>query len=108
MINKFDLVKWTNTMRVVFDDGLEYRLPDMSYDKFKESHYYKSGSSDLEYDKYLADGNMTELSDFNSDSTNKITLIDEQPYRGRVLKFRLVYDSDNDPNFSETDYFGDL
>lgn len=88
--------------------GTEYRLPDLSYDKFKNSELYKSGSSDIEYDKYLRENGMKELSDFNSESTNEITLIDEQPYRGRVLKFRLVYDSDNNENFNAKDYFGDV
>jgi hypothetical protein len=80
----------------------------MSYDKFEKSELYKSGSSDIEYDKYLRENGMKELSDFNSESTNEITLIDEQPYRGRVLKFKLVYDSDNDENFNEKEYFGDV
>jgi|TARA_R110000803_G_scaffold193947_1_gene256947 hypothetical protein len=106
-MKKFDLKNWTNTLKILFDDGTEYRLPDISYDKFENSELYKSGSSDIEYDKYLRENGMKELSDFNSESTNEITLIDEQPYRGRVLKFKLVYDSDNDENFNEKEYFGD-
>lgn len=107
-MNKFDLKKHTNTMRVVFDDGDEFRLPDLSYDKFINSELFVGGLSDIEYDKYLRENGMVELSDFNSQSTNEITLIDEQPFRGRVLKFRLVYDSDNDPNFDEKEYFGEI
>ena len=107
-MKKFDLKSWTNTLKILFDDGAEYRLPDISYDKFENSELYQRGSSDVEYDKYLRDNGMKELSDFNSESTNEITLIDEQPYRGRVLKFRLVYDSDNDENFNEKKYFGDV
>lgn len=49
---------------------------------------------------------MKDLSDFNGESTGEITLVVEQPYRGRVLKFRCIYDSDNDENFSEVAYFG--
>ena len=49
---------------------------------------------------------MKDLTDFNGESTGEITLIVEQPYRGRVLKFRCIYDSDNDENFNEVGYFG--
>ena len=66
----------------------------------------KGGSSDVEYDKYCRDNNMQDLTDFNGESTSEITLIVEQPYRGRVLKFRCVYDSHNDENFNEVNYFG--
>ena len=52
-MKKFDLKNWTNTLKILFDDGTEYRLPDISYDKFENSELYKSGSSDIEYDKYL-------------------------------------------------------
>lgn len=107
-MSEFDMKNHTNTFRVVFDDGDEFRLPDLSYDKFINSELYADGSSDIEYEKYLRENGMVELSDFNSQSTNEITLIDEQPFRGRVLKFRLVYDSDNDPNFDEKEYFGEI
>lgn len=107
-MKKFDIKNWTNTLRIVFDDGNEYRLPDISYKKFIESDLYKTGSSDVEYAKYLRDNGMAELSDFNSQSTNEITLIDEEPYRGRVLKFKLIYDSENDETFDEKEYFGEI
>jgi hypothetical protein len=48
---------------------------------------------------------MKDLTDFNSQSTGEITLIVEQPYRGRVLKFKWVYDSDNDVNVNDVAYF---
>lgn len=38
---------------------------------------------------------------------NEITLVVEQSWRGRVLKFKCVYDSDNDENFDEKVYFGE-
>ncbi len=107
-MKKFDIKNWSNTLRIVFDDGNEYRLPDISYEKFMESDLYKTGSSDVEYAKYLRENGMAELSDFNSQSTNEITLIDEEPYRGRVLKFKLIYDSDNDETFDEKEYFGEI
>lgn len=81
-------------IKILFDDGTEYKLPDISYGKFTE-HMFESGCSDVEYDKYCRDNNMKELTDFNGESTSEITLIVEQPYRGRVLKFRCIYDSDN-------------
>ena len=105
--SNFDISKWKGTLKILFDDGVEYTLPDISYDKFVELDKYEGGS-DIEYDKYLLENRMKDLSDFNSDSTDEITLIDEQPYRGRVLKFRLIYDSDKDMEFNETDYFGDI
>jgi hypothetical protein len=80
-------------------------LPDISYEKFTEL-MFESGSSDLEYAEYCRENNMKDLSDFNGESTGEITLVVEQPYRGRVLKFRCIYDSDNDENFSEVAYFG--
>jgi hypothetical protein len=95
----------TEGIKIKFDDGTEYRLPDISYEKFTE-HMFKSGCSDVEYDKYCRENNMKELTDFNGESTGEITLIVEQPYRGRVLKFRCIYDSDNDENFNEVSYFG--
>lgn len=107
-MKKFDLSKYTNTLKIVFDDGDEFRLPDISYGRFLESELYEEGSSDIAYDNYLRENGMIELSDFNSGSTNEITLIDEHPYRGRVLKFRLVYDSLNDPEFDEKKYFGEI
>ena len=107
-MKKFDIKTWTNTLKILFDDGSEYRLPDLSYEKFKDSKLYVSGESNIEYERYCRENGMKELSDFNSQSTNEITLIDEQPYRGRVLKFKLVYDSDNDPNFDEKEYFGEI
>jgi len=84
----------------------EYKLPDISYEKFTE-YMFKGGSSDVEYDKYCRDNNMKDLTDFNSQSTGEVTLIVEQPYRGRVLKFRCIYDSDNDDSFNEINYFGE-
>lgn len=87
-------------IKIKFDDGIEYRFPDISYEKFTE-HVFKSGSSDIEYDKYCRDNNMKNLTDFNSESTSEITLIAEQPYRRRVLKFKCIYDSDNDENFNK-------
>ena len=92
-------------IKIKFDDGTEYRLPDISYEKFTE-HVFESGCSDIEYNKYCRENNMKDLTDFNGESTGEITLIVEQPYRGRVLKFRCIYDSDNDENFNEVSYFG--
>ena len=93
-------------IKIKFDnDGNEYQLPDISYEKFTK-HLFDSGCSDIEYDKYLGENNMKELTDFNRESTGEITLIVEQPQRGRVLKFRCVYDSSNDEDFNEFSYFG--
>ena len=95
----------TEKMRIIFDDGQSYDFPDISYEKFVK-YIFANGSSDIEYDKYLYDNNMKELSDFNGEATSEITLVLEQPYRGRVLKFRCVYDSDNDDDFNEVEHFG--
>ncbi len=43
---------------------------------------------------------MTELSNFNSDGINDLTLVVEQPHRNRLLKFKCVYDSDKDEDFN--------
>ena len=94
-------------IKIKFDDGGEYRLPDISFEKFSEL-MFEGGCDDVEYEKYCRENNMKHLTDFNSESTGEITLIVEQPYRGRVLKFRCVYDSDNDVKFNEKEYFGDV
>lgn len=36
-------------IKILFDDGTEYKLPDISYEKFTE-HMFESGGSDVEYD----------------------------------------------------------
>ena len=93
-----------DVIKIKFEEGDEYILPDISYDKFTE-YMFVSGSSDIEYGKYLRENNMVELTDFNSESTHEITLVVEQEWRGRVLSFKCVYDSDNDENFNEDVYF---
>ena len=89
-------------IRIVFDDGSEYKLSD-KFDEFM----WKEGASDMAFDKYKRENNMCDLTDFNSESTNEISLIIEQKWRGRVLKFKCVYDSDNDDTFDEHVYFND-
>jgi len=84
----------------------EYKLPDISSEKFDE-FMWKSGSNDVEYETYKRDNAMKELTDFNSETTDEITLIIEQSWRGRVLKFKCVYDSKNDETFDEKEYFGE-
>lgn len=95
----------TESIKIKFDSGKEYTLPDISYEKFTE-YLFEGGGSDVEYDKYLRENNMKEITDFNGESTSEIMLLVEQPYRGRVLKFQCVYDSNNDENFNEVSYFG--
>ena len=85
-------------IKIAFDNGSEYRLPDISYEKFTE-YMFKNGSSDVEYEKYLRENNMKDLTDFNSESTDEITLVIENSGRERLLKFRCVFDSDNDKTF---------
>lgn len=92
------------TIKIKFKDGTEYELPDISYEKFTK-YIFKLGLSDVEYNKYCIKNNMKDLTDFNSKSTGEIELIVEQPYRERVLKFKCIYDSDNDKNFNQSDYF---
>lgn len=92
-------------IKIKFDDGTEYQLPDISYDKFIK-YMFDHGCSDVEYDEYCTENDMLELTDINGESTGEITLIVEQPYRGRVLKFKCVYDSRNDQDFDENHYFG--
>jgi hypothetical protein len=93
-------------IKIKLESGNEYKLPDISSEKFDE-FMWESGSNDVEYKKYKRENEMIELTDFNSQTTNEITLVVEQSWRGRVLKFKCVYDSDNDENFDEKDYFGE-
>lgn len=87
------------------EDKIHGVLPDISYERFVKSGLYESGESDVEYDWYLRSNNMVVLTDFNSQSTGDIELIVENKNRGRVLKFKCVYDSDNDESFNERIYF---
>jgi hypothetical protein len=96
-----------DVIKIKFDDGTEYKLPDISYEKFSE-YIFKDGCLDTEYNKYLRENEMAKLTDFNPESTRKITLIVEQPCHGRFLKFKCTYDSDNDDNFDEKEYFGEI
>ena len=95
-----------DTIKIKLESGNEYKLPDISSEKFDE-FIWKSGSNDVEYENYKRENGMKELTDFNSQTTDEITLVVEQSWRGRVLKFKCVYDSDNDDNFDEKDYFGE-
>jgi hypothetical protein len=90
-------------IRIVFEDGDEYKLPDISSEKF-DKFMFNSGSNDVEYEKYKSEHGMKELTDFNSQTTDEITLVVEQSFRGRVLRFKCVYDSDNDESFDEDNY----
>ena len=94
-------------IKIKFKDENNIRgtLSDISYDRFIKTDLYQSGSSDMAYDEYLRENNMVDLTDFNSQSTGDIELIVESENRGRVLKFKCVYDSDNDESFDERIYF---
>jgi len=99
-------------IRILLDDGYERDHPDISFEMWEELVYEKNpeiflhvGDSEYCYGRYLKSKNMVNLSDFNSQTTNEITLVMEQKYRGRVLKFRCVYDSDNEKDFNEKEYF---
>ena len=95
-----------DTIKIKLESGNEYKLPDISSEKFDE-FIWENGSNDVEYEKYKRENGMIELTDFNSQTTDEITLVVEQSWRGRVLKFKCVYDSDNDDNFDEKGYFGE-
>ena len=82
----------------------DYKLPDISSSKF-DDFIWKIGSNDIEYEKYKNENGMIELTDFNSQTTNEIVIVVENPLRGRVLKFKCIYDSDNDESFNEIEYF---
>ena len=88
-------------------DNKEYFLPDISYENFLDYMDWK-GSSDQAYDSYLDRNNMKDMSDFDSETTGDIVLIFEQPHRGRVLKFKCIYDSDRDEYFDENEYFKEM
>ena len=95
-----------DSIKIRLESGNEYKLPDISSEKF-DKFMWESGSNDVEYEKYKLENGMIELTDFNSQTTGEITLVIEQFRRGRVLKFKCVYDSDNDENFDKKDYFED-
>ena len=92
-------------IKVQLENEIVGLTPDISYDKFCNSELYESGSSDIEYDNYLKNNSMIDLSDYNDQTTPEIILIVEQEHRGRVLKFKCFYDSNSDENFNEEQYF---
>lgn len=92
-------------IKFIGEDKIHGVFPDISYDKFVKTDLYQLNSSDIAYDAYLKDNNMVDLTDFNAQSTEDIELIVENESRGRVLKFKCVYDSDNDESFHERMYF---
>jgi hypothetical protein len=89
---------------IQFKSGEKVKLPDISLDIF-DKYIWEEGSNDIEYEKYKRDHKMIELTDLNEQTIQEITLIIEQPYRGRVLKFKCIYDSNNDEFFNEDEYF---
>ena len=82
-------------------DGEEINCPDISYDKFLEFMWSKGienihGTSDIDYYDYLRRNNMMKVTDLNFQTTPEIELIIEEDWSGRVLKFKCIYDSDNE------------
>lgn len=47
-----------------FEDGDRYELSQVTYKQFRDEYDYE-GASDLEYEKWLRDNNLYELSDFD-------------------------------------------
>ena len=78
------------------DDKEMFQFPDISYDRFVDDpRLYKTGSSDVEYDKYMHKHNMAFITDINSEAMrDEIVLVIKNEYRNRVLKFKCIYDSD--------------
>ena len=89
---------------VLCDDSI-YKFPDTSYSVFEKYIPHDESNSDLAYENYLHDRCMRELTDFNAETINGITLVVKEDWRERVLKFKCVYDSDNDEDFNPKDYF---
>ena len=87
------------------EDKIHCLLPDISYERFVKTDLYQAGASDVSYDEYLKENNMVDLTDFNSQTTSDIELIVENKDRGRVMKFKCIYDSDNDESFHDRIYF---
>ena len=61
-------------IKIIFDDGSEHKLSDISQNKFDE-FMFKSGMNDIEFKKYKRENGMVDLTDFNRQSTNEITLV---------------------------------
>ena len=63
-------------IKIRLESGNEYKLPDISSEKFDE-FIWEGGSNDIEYENYKRENGMIELTDFNSQTTNEITLVVE-------------------------------
>ena len=68
-------------------------LADITYEAF-EKHLFKSGLSDVEYQRYLTDRCQDELVDFTPESIREAILI--YKYGDRIIKFKVIEDSDDD------------
>ena len=84
------------TVEFTDDPGYKRELPDISYKRFIDSDLFKSGASDTEYARYLRENNMVELDEYNSQSTKDIVLTFEDEFSGRVMRFKLIDDSDTE------------
>lgn len=90
---------------VIKDEDYKKPLPDISYSQYIESHLYTDGSSDMAYDNYLRDRGMVDPMDLNPQTTPDTTIVFENTWNKRILRYECVYDSDNDPNFEPSLYF---
>ena len=86
------------TIIVDGDKSSAKMMPDISYEKF-EKYMFSSGVSDMEFDKYLRSRSMVSLSDFNRETTPDIEIVYNNIALGRVIKLKVIYDSDNDDSF---------
>ncbi len=67
-------------------------LADITDEAFEE-HLFKSGLSDVEYQRYLTDRSQDELVDFTSESIREAILI--YKHGDRIIKFKAIEDSDD-------------
>lgn len=81
------------TIRDKTDPQYEEKFPDISYEKFVEL-VFTQGTSDTEYENYLRDAGMIELTDFNSETTGDLQIIVEREFDGRRMVLEVVEDSE--------------
>jgi hypothetical protein len=80
-------------MKIQFIDGNVFKLPDISYERFENSEFFKEGSSDTEYASYLRENDMHEITSFNAESLRECVIVVED-YSGRKITLKVISDID--------------
>ena len=84
------------SFKITAPQNKDIKLPDLSYEQFcAHPELYYTGSSDVAYAEYLREQGMSELCDYNNDFLKSTTLEYTSDDGLRVIKFKVISDSDD-------------